>query len=120
MPRGGIKKPVGYETIWKDREGRTRIKVKVEDGKRFVDKRIVKYLEYYPGTDLAGYVIIHLDNNPLNFDKENLIKIKKEIYMFMLHHKLYFDNPKLTKTGILIATLMYENKKKGKDERLLN
>lgn len=113
MPRGGIKKPIGYETVWKDREGRIRIKVKVEDGKRFVDKRVVEYLKYYPGDKLTGYVIIHLDNDPFNFKKENLVKVKKEVHMFMLHHKLYFNDSNLTKTGILIAQLMYENKKIG-------
>ncbi len=111
MPRGGVKKPIGYETIWKDREGRIRIKVKVEDGKRFVDKRVVEYLKNNPNDDLTGYVIIHLDNNPFNFDKDNLVKVKKEVHMFMLHHDLYFDDPKLTKSGILIAQMMYENKK---------
>ena len=112
MPRGGVKKPIGYETIWKDREGRIRVKVKVAEGKKFVDKRIVEYLKYNPNEDLNGYVILHLDNDPLNFAKENLIKVKKEVHMYMLNHKLYFDNPELTKTGILAAQIMYEGKKK--------
>lgn len=104
MPRGGVEKPLGYEVVWKDRPGRTRIKVKVATN-TFVDKRKLEYLKYHPGEDLTGYVIIHLDNNPFNFDKENLVKVSKKIHMFMLHHKLYFDNAELTKTGIKLAEL---------------
>ena len=110
MARGGIEKPIGYEVIWKDRPGRVRIKVKIAKN-TFVDKRIVEYLKYYPGEDLKGYVIIHLDSNPFNFNKENLVKIPKEIHMFMLHHDLYYDNAELTKTGILIAQTRCELKK---------
>ena len=110
MARGGVKKPIGYETIWKDRKGRTRIKVKVEEGKRFMDKRVYEYLKYHPNEDLKGYVILHLDADPFNFDKDNLVKVKKEIHLFMLHHELYFDDAELTKTGIQLATLMYEKK----------
>lgn len=111
MARGGIEKPIGYEVIWKDRPGRTRIKVKVAKN-TFVDKRVVEYLKYHSGEDLKGYVIIHLDSDPFNFSKENLVKIPKEIHMFMLHHKLYYNDAELTKTGILIAQLRCELKKK--------
>ena len=112
MPRGGVKKPIGYETIWKDRAGRIRVKVKVAEGKRFVDKRIVEWLKHYPGDDLKGYVIIHLDNDPLNFKKENLAKVKKEIFLLMLNNRMYFDNAELNKTSILTAQVIYESKKK--------
>lgn len=111
MPRGGIKKPVGYETIWKDRTGRTRVKVKVEDGKRFVDKRIVIWNKYHPHDDLKGYCIIHLDNNPLNFDIDNLAKVKKEVFLLMLNNHMYFNNSELNKASILTAEIMYEQKK---------
>lgn len=111
MARGGIEKyPIGHEVIWKDRPGRTRIKVKTATN-TFVDKRIVEYLKYHPGEDLKGYVIVHLDSDPFNFDKENLVKIPKEIHMFMLNHKLYYNDAELTKTGILIAQLRCELKK---------
>lgn len=112
MARGGISKPIGYETIWKDRKGRTRVKVKVEEGKRFVDKRIVVWKQYHPEDDLKGFCIIHLDNDPLNFDINNLAKVKKEIFLLMLNNKIYFNIPELNKTSILIATNMYESKKK--------
>ena len=111
MPRGGIRKPIGYETIWKDREGRIRVKVKVADSKRFVDKRIVEWLKYNPNDDLKGYCIIHLDNDPLNFNINNLAKVKKEIFLLMLNNHLYFNDSNLNKIGIKIAENMYETKK---------
>lgn len=111
MARGGVKKPVGYETVWKDRTGRTRVKVKVEDGKRFVDKRIVVWNKYHPKDNLKGYCIIHLDNNPLNFDINNLAKVKKEVFLLMLNNHMYFNDSELNKASILTAEIMYEQKK---------
>ena len=115
MPRGGIKKPIGYETIWKDREGRIRTKVKVEDGKRFVDKRIVEWLKHNPNDDLKGYCIIHLDKDTTNFNIDNLVKVKKEVFLLMLNNNIYYKNAELNKTSILIATNLYENKKIKKE-----
>lgn len=112
MPRGGIEKPIGYETIWKDRIGRIRTKVKIEHGKRFVDKRIVVWLKHNPNDNLKGYVIIHLDKNTTNFDINNLAKVKKEVFLLMLNNKMYYNEPQLNKTSILIATNMYESKLK--------
>lgn len=118
MPKGGVKKPIGYETIWKDRKGRTRVKVKVADGKRFVDKRIVEWLKFNPNDDLKGYCIIHLDNNPLNFEINNLAKVKKQVFLLMLNNHIYFDDPNLNRISILTAQSMYKtillNKKVNK------
>lgn len=113
MPRGGIEKPIGYETIHKDRKGRIRTKVKTRNGMQ--DKRIVEWLKYNPGDDLKGYVIIHLDKNTTNFKINNLAKVKKEVFLLMLNNHIYFDNPVLNKTSILIATNMYETKSKLKN-----
>lgn len=108
----GVRKPIGYETIWKDRLGRTRVKVKVEEGKRFVDKRKVVWLNHNPEDNLKGYVLIHLDNDPLNFDITNLAKVKKEVFLLMLNNHLYFDDAELNKTSILAAQAMYESKRR--------
>ena len=107
----GRSKPIGYETIWKDRKGRTRVKVKVEEGKRFVDKRIVVYKKHFPNEDLKGYCIIHLNNDPLDFNINNLVKVKKEVFLLMLNNHIYFDDAELNKTSILIAQNMYESKR---------
>lgn len=110
MPRGGIEKSIGYETVWKDRIGRIRTKVKTKDGMK--DKRKVVWLEHNPDDDLKGYCIIHLDRNTTNFEITNLIKVRKEVFLLMLNNHLYFDNPELNKTSILIAQNMYESKLK--------
>lgn len=117
MPRGGIEKPIGYETIWKDRAGRIRTKVKTKDGMK--DKRIVEWLKHNPNDVLKGYVIIHLDKNTTNFDINNLAKVKKEVFLLMLNNKIYYDEPKLNKISILVAQNMYEIKQKerGINER---
>lgn len=114
MPKGGIKKPIGYETVWKDREGRIRTKVKIADNV-FIDKRIAIWMKYHPGDDLKGYCILHLDGNTLNFDINNLVKVKKEVFLLMLNHHLYFKNATLNKTSILIAQAFYENNVKRKE-----
>ena len=114
MPRGGIEKPIGYETIWKDREGRIRTKVKTADHK-FVDKRVAVWLKYHPDDDLKGYCILHLDGNTLNFDINNLVKVKKEVFLLMLNHHLYFRDSELNKSSILIAETFYENNKANKE-----
>lgn len=120
MPRGGVKKPIGYETIWKDREGRIRIKVKVAEGKRFVDKRIVEYLKYHPGEDLKGYVIIHLDNDPFNFSKDNLAKVKKNTFLKMLNNKIYFEHKELNKTSMLLVENINKTKEVEKNVQIKN
>ena len=81
------------------------------EGKRFVDKRVVKWLEYYPNDELKGYVILHLDNDPFNFAKDNLVKVKKEIFLLMLNNHLYFSNKELNKSAIMVATNIYYSKK---------
>lgn len=109
MPRGGIEKPIGYETIWKDRNGRIRTKVKIKKGEKMVDKRIAVWRQYHPYDNLKGYCIIHLDGDTTNFDINNLVKVKKEVFLSMLNNHLYFNNPKANKAGILIAKLLYKN-----------
>ena len=112
-PIGGrAEKPIGYETIWKDRKGRIRIKVKVAKGKKLVDKRIVEYLKYHPGEDLKGYVIVHMDNDPFNFSEDNLAKIEKNTFLRMLNNKVYFNDKQLNKTSILLMKNVLEAEKK--------
>lgn len=117
MPRGGVEKPIGYETIWKDREGRIRTKIKTHEG--MIDKRIYIWLKNNPNDNLNGYCIIHLDKNTTNFNINNLAKVKKGVFLLMLNNHIYFDKPELNKTSILIAQNMYEIKQKerGINER---
>lgn len=114
MPRCGIQKPIGTESVWKDRIGRVRTKIKVEQPNIWEDKEVYLYKKYNKDSNLKGYVIIHLDNNPYNFDKDNLIKIKKEIFLLMLNNRMLFDDRELNKVSILTATNMYECKKRRK------
>lgn len=72
--------------------------VKTEDGwKRLKD------LEY--GEKPKGHVIAHLDNNPDNYNRENLIAIPRSISIRMSKNKFWSDEPVITKTGILCLTL---------------
>lgn len=114
-----MKRPIGYETVWKDRPGRYRPMVKTKYGME--DKRVVKYLEYHKKETrktLKGYVIVHLDNDTNNFDKNNLVKVKKEVWLLVLSHKLLFNDKELNKIAIKTAELMYLKTKKlgGKNE----
>ena len=37
-----------------------------------IDARLYYYKSYHPEESTKGYVILHLDNNNTNFDKDNL------------------------------------------------
>ena len=125
MARGGIPKPVGYETVWKDRNGRIRTKVRVADGRDYgkdrnmIDKRIVVYLDNHKEEnwkDLKGYCIIHLDNDTTNFSPDNLVKVKKEVYLLMLNNRMLYNDPYLNKASIMTAEYIYKIKKLNKEK----
>ena len=128
MARGGIEKPIGYETIWKDRDGRIRTKVKVapEDREKYgrkdrnmIDKRVVVYLDNHKEEtfeDLKNHIIIHLDGDTTNFNVDNLEKIPKNIFLLMLNNRMYFNDRELNKSSILVAKTIYEARKKSKNE----
>ena len=72
--------------------------VKTEDGwKRLKD------IEF--GDKPRGHVIAHLDNNPDNYSRENLIAIPRSISVKMSKNKFWSEEPVITKTGILCLTL---------------
>lgn len=83
-------------TIVKKQHGEPYIKTK--DGwKRLKD------LVY--GEKPDGYIIAHLDGNPNNYEKDNLIAIPRSISVKMAKNKFWSDCPVITKTGIMCLTL---------------
>lgn len=64
-----------------------------------------------------GHMVTFLDGNVQNTDISNLALISREEQMQLLKDGLRFDNPNLTKTGILIARVKNEARKRQKRRR---
>lgn len=102
------KRSVEEEVVWKvNGEYRPYVKIKDRKGKKglYISKERYIYQKHY-GKLKKGYVVIFLDGNINNFDINNLVAVKKNIYRTLLMQKLNYKDKDLTETGILIASLM--------------
>lgn len=64
-----------------------------------------------------GHMVTFLDGNTQNTDLNNLALISRTEQMHLMKDDLRFDNPELTKTGILIAKVKIAAGKKEKRRR---
>ena len=80
--------------------------------KKYIDARLYYYKKFHPKEDTKGYVILHLDNNKENFEKDNLIKVKQRVWNLILNQKLWCDDKEINKLSILVATYQDESKTK--------
>ena len=103
----GPVRPIGSE----DARGKL---IKTENGQWKIKKRAI--WEKYYGEIPEGHVVISLDGNDNNLEIENLQIVPKGIRTIMTNMKLIYEDPELTKTGILIAknVLAKNNHKKKK------
>lgn len=99
------KRPVGSEGTYK---GDGVIFIKVAEPDVWVRKNRYVYEQAY-GKLPDGYHVIHLNGDKTDFRLENLKAIKDTETLIMGSNKLFFDDPDLTETGILIAKII--NKK---------
>lgn len=81
-----------------ERKGRERVMVITEKG--CMDARRAYYLKYHPRAKLDGYAILHLDMNPYNFDKNNLVKVTIQERNLLLNTHLLSKDVKLNKLAI--------------------
>lgn len=101
--------PIGIERITID--GYLEIKVKDPDIWKF-KQRIIWEKEYGPIP--YGCLINFLDGNKMNFDIDNLICLTKEQSLELSRNKLRSEDKDITKTGVKVADLIIEIRKKKK------
>lgn len=99
------KRPMGSEGTYK---GDGVIFIKVAEPDVWVRKNRYVYEQAY-GKLPDGYRVIHLNGDKTDFRLENLRAIKDTETLIMGSNKLFFDDPELTETGVLIAKII--NKK---------
>lgn len=93
-------KPVGSERI--DTDGYTLVKTK--DPNIWTLKHRILW-EQSNGPVPKGYKLLFKDANPQNITLENLMLITDFEMLVLNRKKLIFQDPELTKTGVLIAKL---------------
>lgn len=97
-------KPIGYERV--DREGYVLVKVS-DTGpwhQRWKHKHKVIW-EEANGPIPKGYKLIFLDGNKQNISLDNLQLVTSAQLARLNQHHLIFNNPDLTRTGVLIADI---------------
>lgn len=103
-------KPIGNEYLDKDKG---LVMIKVAEPNKYINKN--KYVwEQHNGPVPKGYVVITLDGDKTNCDISNLAIITRGQLTTLTKKGLRFDNAELTKTGILIATLINTSNKKSR------
>lgn len=81
--------------------------VKKSHGEPYVktERGWIRLKELVYGERPDGYIIVHLDGDVENCDKENLIAIPRTISATMTKNKFWSEDGNITKTGILCCTL---------------
>jgi hypothetical protein len=104
--------PLGTEKLKAD----GYVYVKVQDGKlnRNWKQKHIMLWEKNHGPIPQGSCVIFADGNKLNFELENLILIKRSQLLIMNKNKLIYDDPELTKTGVIISSVIDSGNKKIK------
>ena len=103
-----FKVPIGTERKAKNHD----IQIKIAEPNKWIYKKRYLY-EKYNGVKLTkNDIIIHLDNNKNNFNKDNLYKINKKEHLYMLNYELQSSNPQATLVGISSSKLMVKSKER--------
>jgi hypothetical protein len=93
-------RPVGSERVCADGYA----EIKIADPNEWKPKHIVLW-EKVNGPIPEGSCLLFLDGNKLNINLDNLQLITRKQLARLNYNHLIFDNPELTKTGILIADI---------------
>lgn len=113
--------PIGTERIKAD--GYVYVKIKDEQGKKYAhkinwkQKHIIIWEEAY-GPVPEGSCLIFLDNNKLNVSIDNLACITLAERLIMCKKHLIYNDPKLTRIGMVIARLYATTYEKQKVKKL--
>lgn len=103
-------KPVGSEYLDKSKG---LLMIKVAEPNKWITKNKFVW-EKHNGPVPKGYVVITLDGDKTNCAIDNLAIVTRGQLTTLTRKGLRFDNPELTKTGILIAAVINASYKKSK------
>ena len=108
--------PLRYRPIGHERIKNGHVYVKVAEPSEYVSKQRYLYEKAY-GKIPEGYIVIFADRNRRNFDLNNLMLVSKSEFLIMNDNHLYYQEPELTKSGVLVAKIIektrkYERRKK--------
>lgn len=102
--------PIGYEYTKDD--GMVLVKIAKD---RYEYKQRLIYSKYHNVELTEDDYIIFLDQDRTNFKIENLKRVNRRESSIVANQKLFFNEPKLTETGIEVAKLMIKAKDKKKE-----
>lgn len=106
-------KPVGTESIRKDKSGAAYIYVKVKEPNRWRMKHILEWEKYHAPVP-AGKVIIFLDGDTMHTDIKNLKMIDRGTHAVMNRLGLRYHDKELTEVALNIAALSSKKAKRKK------
>lgn len=102
--------PIGTERVKPD--GMVQVKIAKD---RWEYKQRLIYSQYHNVQLTSDDYIIFLDQDRTNFDINNLKKVSRRESSVLSNQKLFFNNDKLTETGIDVAKLIIKTKDKRKE-----
>lgn len=112
MARGnqGDNVPIGTERVKSD--GMVQVKIAKD---RWEYKQRLIYSQYHNIELTSDDYIIFLDQDRTNFDINNLERVSRRESSVLSNQKLFYNNAKLTETGIDVAKLIIKTKDKRKE-----
>lgn len=94
-------RPIGSERI----NGDGYLDVKIAEPNKWKAKHVILWENCY-GPVQKGHKLVFLDGNKQNVSLENLIQVTYAEMLLINQHGLINTDPELSKTGVLLATLM--------------
>lgn len=103
-------KPIGSTKIWTD--GCKYIKI--ANPNKWVPYHRMLWEKAHGEKIKDGELVIFADGDKSNFDIDNLVKINKGNFLFLVKNKLRFEDKDLTKAGVAVSKLNEEINKRKK------
>ena len=107
--------PHNYKQIGEERIRGGYQEIKIDSNNWKLKQRYIYEKEF--GEIPDGCNIVFLDGNKNNLDISNLALVKNGEFLIMKQKRLLSTDKNITKTGSIIANVIYETRKRGKYER---
>lgn len=89
--------------------GRGRFLIKISETEKVFKHRFL-YEKYHNVVLSTDDIIVFLDGDKTNYNKENLYRVSRKVNFMMCNNRWYFNNAKLTLTAIKWCELFYAMK----------